>query len=135
MGKPDDRYGISLIVRPPLAVIEKIQTANQQLTQIEPDQYYYPTADVHTTVLSIINCTAGFQISQIDLPSYIQRIEEALSEATPFDIDIRGIAPTSVGIISQGYNEDSQLNQIRNRLRGTFRESPLLHMILSLSES
>jgi 2'-5' RNA ligase len=49
----DQRYGVNLIVRPPPPVVGYIQVVQEQLRAREPDQYYYPAADLHLTLVEI----------------------------------------------------------------------------------
>ncbi|GET28313.1 hypothetical protein [Prolixibacter sp. SD074] len=70
----DDRRGITLLIRPRDEVKERIRGWLQVMQKEEPGQYYYPTSDLHITLLSVISCYSGFHPEQIDLPSYNQLI-------------------------------------------------------------
>lgn len=52
----DNRYGLSLIIQPSEETKLKIEQFIQTLKTIEPHQYYYPTTDIHITLMSIISC-------------------------------------------------------------------------------
>jgi hypothetical protein len=49
----DVRCGISFIARPPTAVVAEIQRIQADLAQVEGGQYYYPSADLHATLLEV----------------------------------------------------------------------------------
>jgi hypothetical protein len=49
----DGRHGVNLIVRPSPEVRTTIETLGRALRELEPDQYYYPAADLHLTLLEL----------------------------------------------------------------------------------
>lgn len=49
----DQRYGVNLIVRPPLSVISYIHTIQDRLRAHEPRQYFYPSDDLHLTLIEL----------------------------------------------------------------------------------
>src|SRR5690606_29085962 len=67
----DARFGISLLIKPPLEIKNEIQKFLHELQTIEPNQYYYPNTDIHITVLSIISCYEGFRLSNIKVSDYV----------------------------------------------------------------
>ncbi|HEA31469.1 MAG TPA: mutarotase [Leeuwenhoekiella sp.] len=121
----DNRFGITLLVRPSADVKEKIQEFLNKIKKIEPDQYYYPNSDIHITVMSIISCYEGFDISKTDLPRYIELIEKCLTGERDLDITLKGITASPSGIMVRGFMENGGLNNIRERLRKEFRGSDL----------
>ena len=38
----------------------------KEIKKIEPNQYFYPNSDIHITVMSIISCYDGFDMTKID---------------------------------------------------------------------
>ena len=66
----DQRFGITLVIRPDQNTKMNIQRFLTEVKAIEPDQYYYQDSDIHITVMSIISCYAGFDLSQIDIQDY-----------------------------------------------------------------
>lgn len=125
VAETDQRYGISLLIRPPLAVKNKIQEFLKELQQIEPAQYYYPNSDIHITVISIISCYDGLQLSDLNIPEYIARIEKALLKSKPFTLHCKGITASPSCIMIQGFMEDNHLNELRDNLRNVFKNSTL----------
>ncbi|MCW8849218.1 MAG: hypothetical protein OQJ81_04500 [Melioribacteraceae bacterium] len=121
----DDRYGITLLIRPPENIKNHIQIFLDELKQLEPKQYYYPNSDIHITVMSIISCYSGFKLTQVNVDKYSQLIAKSLEEIKSFRIDFRGITATESSVMIQGFFSDPALNEIRDNLRLNFRDSDL----------
>lgn len=121
----DNRFGITLLIRPSIEIKEKIQKFIKEIKKIEPNQYYYPNSDIHITVMSIISCYDGFDIKRIDLAKYIALIKKCIVERKDINISFRGITASPSGIMIQGFMDNNELNDIRNRLRKEFKKSNL----------
>lgn len=102
--KTDKRIGLTVVIRPPVAVREKIQQFLDELKIIEPNQYYYPSSDIHITVMSIISCYEGFEIDNIDLPKYIDLIRKCLVN-DDISIQFKGVTASDSCIMVQGFYE------------------------------
>jgi 2'-5' RNA ligase len=50
----DQRYGVNLVVHPPASVVHQILAIQQHLKAFEPQQYYYPSDDLHVTILEVL---------------------------------------------------------------------------------
>ena len=70
----DNRFGITLIIRPNIQIRNRVQKFLSELKAVEPDQYYYPNSDIHVTIMSIISCYKGFDLEQITLTDYVDLI-------------------------------------------------------------
>ncbi|UAB83987.1 mutarotase [Zunongwangia sp. SCSIO 43204] len=121
----DRRFGITLLIRPPENIKNRIQVFLKDLQQVDSSQYYYPSSDIHITVMSIISCYEGFQLDQILIPNYIDLIKESLSGIDRFEIKYKGITASDSGIMIQGFPENEILNKLRNNLRIKFKNSDL----------
>ncbi len=121
----DDRYGITLLFRPPVFIKNEIQKFLNELKKVEPSQYYYRNSDIHITIMSIISCYSGFNLDNIDINKYEKIISSSLKDARKFDIYFKGIAISQSGIMIQGFTKDETLNEIRNNLRVNFKNSNL----------
>jgi 2'-5' RNA ligase len=121
----DNRYGITLRIRPDTTLIKSINNFLEQLRQIEPEQYYYRESDIHVTVMSIISCYNGFGLQRISIPDYISGIEQSIPVARNITIRFNGITASPSCIMIRGYPEDDTLNTIRNSLRTHFKNSEL----------
>ncbi|KAF2517033.1 2'-5' RNA ligase family protein [Flavobacterium foetidum] len=121
----DSRFGITLLLRPN----EKIKSATQlflnELRQIEPNQYYYPNSDIHSTVMSIISCYNGFTLDKINIEDYITVIQESLINLDKIKIRFQGITASSSAIMLQGFPSDESLHRLRNKLRYNFKKTNL----------
>ena len=121
----DRRFGITLLIRPPENIKNRIQVFLKDLKQVDPSQYYYPNSDIHITVMSIISCYEGFQLDQISISNYIDLINESLNGIDRFEIKLKGITASNSGIMIQGFPENDNLNNLRNNLRTKFKNSDL----------
>lgn len=125
----DDRYGITLLLRPDPATANRIHHFLQEMAGLEPEQYYYPLSDQHLTILSIISCYSGFELNQIDLTAYDTHIREALQGTPPISIHFTGITASPSTVLIQGFPEDDALQRLRDQLRHIFKKSALQHSI------
>lgn len=121
----DNRFGITLIIRPDAAIKNKIQGFLDDLRAIDPEQYYYPDSDIHITVLSIISCYDGFDLATISVPDYVAIIEKSLLGIKDITINFQGITASSSAIMLQGFSDSDSLNDLRNNLRIHFTNSAL----------
>jgi 2'-5' RNA ligase len=127
--KEDSRYGVTLLARPSEQVKQQIQHSLAELMQLEPDQYYYPATDLHLTVLSLISCSAGFALSQIDTAAYVELVKVVMKNTGPFRLNFHGITASPSCVLVQGFFDDQQLNHLREQLRSAFQLSSLQHSI------
>ncbi|GAB2666853.1 hypothetical protein GCM10027036_20550 [Flavihumibacter cheonanensis] len=125
----DNRYGISLLIRPAPAINLNIQDFLDALKKIDPNQYYYPSSDIHVTVLTIISCLPGFQLNQIQADDYINLVANSLYDCSPFQLEFKGVTLSSGAVLVRGHPVDDQLNHIRENIRTAFKASRLLHSI------
>jgi 2'-5' RNA ligase len=124
----DQRFGITLIIRPDTATKGKIQQFLTEAKAIEPDQYYYRNTDIHITLMSIISCYDGFDLKDIHVENYIQLIQQVLARHKRFKIQFKGLTASPSCILIQGFLTDT-LNEIRDDLRAGFKNSDLQQSI------
>jgi len=120
----DNRFGITLLIRPPLLVKKRIDIFLKELKNIDNQQYYYPLSDIHITVMSIISCADGFDLKNISIPNYIRIIENSIQDVGKFRIKFKGITASTSTIMIQGFYGEI-LNTLRNNLRINFQRSHL----------
>ncbi|MFA9188240.1 2'-5' RNA ligase family protein [Flavobacterium magnesitis] len=123
--KNDNRFGITLLIRPPESIKNKIQSFLNELKKENSTQYYYPNSDMHITVLSIISCYDGFRLNQINPEAYIAIIQENLSAIQDLEINFKGITTSNSTIMIQGFPTNDSLNLFRDLLRKAFQNSSL----------
>lgn len=121
----DDRFGITLLIRPSIQVKNRIQDFLCELKAIDPEQYYYPNSDIHITVMSIISCYSGFDLVTVSVPDYVEIIEKSLVGINSFEINFKGITVSPSAIMIQGFVSDNFLEDLRNNLRNNFKNSGL----------
>ncbi|MBJ7882409.1 2'-5' RNA ligase family protein [Gelidibacter salicanalis] len=121
----DNRFGLSLVIRPSYAVKNEIQKFLNKLKSVAPDQYYYPDSDLHITVISIISCYDGFDMAMINVPAYSNLIKQSLQKTPEISISCRGITASPSCIMVQGFLNDASLNNLRDNLRAAFKNSDL----------
>jgi 2'-5' RNA ligase len=120
----DNRFGITLLIRPPILVKKRIEIFLNELKNIDNQQYYYPLSDIHITVMSIISCYDGFDLKNISIPNYIRIIEKSIQDVGKFRIKFKGITASTSTIMIQGFYGEI-LNTLRNNLRINFQKSHL----------
>ena len=125
----DKRLGITLVIRPNEHVKNQIRKFLADLHTIEPQQYYYPSSDMHITVMSIIACYEEFDLNQIALQDYIDLIRESIPSQKHIEISFKGITASPSCIMIQGFPQQSLLDELRNSLRTAFKNSSLQQTI------
>ncbi|MDI1307447.1 MAG: mutarotase [bacterium] len=121
----DNRFGITLLIRPNSETKKNIQSFLDELKQIDPEQYYYPSSDIHITVLSIISCYDGFDLETISIPDYVAIIEKSLVGIQDIAINFQGITASPSAIMLLGFTNSDSLDVLRNNLRTNFTNSGL----------
>lgn len=121
----DKRFGMTLVIKPEIEVQRNIQNFLNKLKGIEPEQYYYSNSDLHVTVLSIISCYEGFNLSEINVSEYSKIIAKSLEFLDEFEIEFKGVTASESAIMIQGYPTTETLNKIRDNLRTNFGKSSL----------
>ena len=121
----DNRFGITLLIRLDKQIRDAIHKFLSDLKMVEPDQYYYPDSDIHVTVMSIISCYDGFELTQINVMDYVEIIKKSIANEKKIQIEFRGITASPSCILIQGFLKDDTLTTIRNNLRINFKNSNL----------
>ncbi|MDR6845886.1 mutarotase [Flavobacterium granuli] len=125
----DNRFGITVLIRPSVDIKNKIQDFLDELKKNNPNQYYYPNSDIHVTVLSIISCHDGFDLKTISIPEYQKIIQKSIEDIKDLEIHFEGITASNSAIMIQGFMSNDSLNQLRNNLRINFKNSGLQQSI------
>lgn len=121
----DNRFGLTLIIRPDIQTKNTIQHFLNELKAIDSDQYYYPNSDIHITVMSIISCYDNFDLASISIPDYVAIIEKSLVNIRDIEINFQGVTASPSAIMLQGFTNTNSLNDLRNNLRTQFKDSGL----------
>ena len=121
----DNRFGITLLIRPTIQIKNNIQYFLDELRAIDSEQYYYPNSDIHITVMSIISCYNGFDLATVSVPDYVEIVEKSLVEINNIEINFKGITVSPSAIMIQGFVSNNFLDDLRNNLRKNFKNSGL----------
>lgn len=121
----DNRFGITLLLRPDNNVKNEIQKFLNKIKLIEPHQYYYPDSDIHITIMSIISCYNEFDLTQIRIEDYVNIIRKSIDGFNKFEIEFKGLTASPSCLMIQGFLKDNTLNLIRSNLRNNFKNSDL----------
>ena len=125
----DNRFGVTLLIRPDDNVKKEIQQFLNKLRVVEPLQYYYPGTDIHVTVMSIISCYQGFTLQNIAVEEYVKVIQKSIQGFTNFTIEYKGLTASPSCLMVQGFWNNDSLNLIRDNLRKNFGQSDLQQTI------
>lgn len=106
-------------------VVNEIEHFLNQVQQIEPEQYYHPTNELHLTILSIITCIAGFRLTDINPAEYARIFYQVFNGIDSIEIEFKGVTASSSCVVIQGFPVDSTLDILRDRLRKNFKASGL----------
>lgn len=71
----DNRLGVTLIARPPLALIRVLKDWQDAMRVIDDRQYFYPTKDLHLTLLAI-----GFELTPQQCEFTYRSCRKAIAE-------------------------------------------------------
>ena len=114
----DERRGLTLIARPDASLRAQFDAVLDRLAGAEPQQYRYPGADMHITILSLATVTDDFALALLRLPEYEAAVRDALDGMAPFEIDFHGITISRGAVLAQGFPRGPALETLRERLRG-----------------
>ncbi len=113
----DQRRGLTLVFRPPVALKQVILTFLDDMRRVEPGQYYYPESDLHFTVLSLFTAIVDHQREYDRLEEYQTAVKNTLADIPPFEFRVSGLTVSKSAVMLCGYPRPDHLNVIRNTLR------------------
>ena len=88
------------------------------MAAVEPEQYYYPEADFHVTIMDLISANVQFTADENTMKAAREIVENALTGIASFDIHFQGIVASNGAILAKGYYHEG-LMPIRDRIRRT----------------
>jgi 2'-5' RNA ligase len=113
----DLRRGLTLLFRPSPKTTLSIAGFLEEIRDLEPEQYFYPAADLHFTVLSLFTASIDHQAGYAAIPEYRAFVQQALEDMPAFSLQLKGISLTTGAVIVCGYPDSEVLNLIRTKLR------------------
>ncbi len=118
----DTRMGISLVIRPPKVLKTEIMKIENELKELENNQYYYPENDYHITLLDIITGRQGYMYTSEQIDNSKKIIIQALENVSPFEINLNGVIASDGAIIVRGFYEE-EMKTLRQKLRQAIIEN------------
>lgn len=113
----DRRRGMTLIIRPNRAVVQKISSFLSELNDVEPTQYFYHSNEFHVTLLSLFTATTNYQPYYAKQSVYLRTVDSLLSETGRFVVRFQGITASPGAVMIQGFPGNDALNILRDKLR------------------
>ncbi|MGR3958290.1 hypothetical protein BCT31_03935 [Vibrio lentus] len=99
------------------STINEIIRFQKEVRELEPEQYYHPSNELHLTILSVISCLPEFALTEIDVNSYIDVFRSTLKNAGKIEIRYQGVSASPNCIVIQGFPTSDTLERLRNELR------------------
>lgn len=112
----DDRRGLTLLATPPAHVARNIQYCLAALRSSFPELYYYPSTDLHITILDLLQATDHFQLSTTEFEHYRRLVAQVLSQSRPVEWTIKGVYLSPAGVLVGGFYSPN-LTTIRDYIR------------------
>lgn len=125
----DRRRGLTLLIRPNDEIKARVRTFQEEMLNIEGEQYYQPISDLHVTALSIISCYEGFDLSQVRVFDYEQIIFQSLKKLPEFGLQFKGVTASREAVMIQGFPVGEGLDMLRNCIRNNFQSADLQQSI------
>jgi len=125
----DRRRGLTLLIRPSDEIKARVRTFQEEMLNIEEEQYYQPISDLHVTALSIISCYEGFDLSQVSIDAYKQIIFQSLKKISEFRLQFKGVTASREAVMIQGFPVGGGLDMLRNCIRNNFKSTDLQQSI------
>ncbi|MGF1849471.1 2'-5' RNA ligase family protein [Vibrio lentus] len=122
----DTRRGITALAylnQGNCSTVNEIIRFQKEVRELEPEQYYHPSNELHLTVLSVISCLPEFALTEIDVSSYIDVFRSALKNSGKIEISYHGVSASPNCIVIQGFLASDTLERLRNELRTQLTEA------------
>lgn len=112
----DDRWGLTLLGHLPAHISRNISFILQQVKAVEPDQYYYPAADRHVTIMDIVGAQPGQSFTREQFNAYHQLLQAVLADCAPVHWRFSGLMISPGALMVKG-DYSPALAQLRSKLR------------------
>lgn len=122
--RPDSRRGLTLLGRLPAHVSRNIEFTLQQLAAVAPEQYYYPSPDLHITVIDLLAARDGLRLSAKQLARYRAAVGKIVATTPLIHWRLQGMIVSPGAVLVTG-DYGPELAELRRRLRS---ELPALHL-------
>lgn len=112
----DQRRALTLLISVQGPIIQNFQMLKREMQKVEPQQYYYPDADMHVTAIELICATTQLPRDREVLRQGIEIVETACKRIDPFDITFRGVIASNGAMMARGYYQAGLL-ELRQNVR------------------
>ncbi len=120
----DKRLGLSLLIPVTGEAAASFRKVILSLNELEANQYYYPAADLHVTVLGLIAASDGFVLSDEKMEKYRRAINASVKGVSGFEIAFKGLTCSNAAVMAQGFF-GWQLPKLRESLREEVQKNGL----------
>ncbi len=115
--KNDVRRGFSVIIPIAGSCLKNFSNIIRQLKKLEPDQYAYPLADLHLTVLDLwVVASENFVFDKKQADSYDSIFDSVLQDFPIFQVRFAGLTASRAAVLAKGFN-GTELKELRESLR------------------
>jgi 2'-5' RNA ligase len=125
-GAKDLRRGLSLII-PLSQITESYEAMVEGFRILAPEQYYYPTSNLHITVFDYIAARDAFARSTSIEQTYIRVTDDIVKSLASFAIVFKGIVFSREAGLLKGY-DDGSVTALRERIRKRLKDDGLPNM-------
>ncbi|MEZ8699303.1 2'-5' RNA ligase family protein [Vibrio lentus] len=105
------------------STVNEIIRFQKEVRELEPEQYYHPSNELHLTILSVISCLPEFALTEIDVNPYIDVFRSVLKNAGKIEIRYHGVSASPNCIVIQGFPTSDTLERLRNEFRTQLTEA------------
>lgn len=112
----DHRRGLTLLCHLPAHVTRNINLCLEQLKKKEPAFYYYPSADMHLTILDLIAAKDNFVLSDEDAVKYERVLKEVVRNVSPIEWHFTGFMISPSALMVKGFYSPN-LQALRSAIR------------------
>jgi hypothetical protein len=122
-GIKDSRRGVSLII-PLSQIFKEYEAIVKHFRILEPEQYYYPTSDLHITIFDYIAAHNTYAGSTLIDQTYIGITDAVVKSLAGFNVLFKGIVFSREAGLLKGYDNGSVI-ALRNRIRARLKDDGL----------
>jgi len=119
----DLRRGLSLII-PLYQITRSYEALVEGFRILAPEQYYYPTNDLHITIFDYISAHNVYMRSKSIEQTYMRITDDVIKSLANFTIFFKGIVFSRVAGLLKGY-DDGSIIALRERIRQQLKDDGL----------
>ncbi len=112
----DDRRGLTLLAALPAHVSRNISFCLQELKGLAPAVYFYPSVDMHITIIDLLAARSNFSLPAETAAAYQRALQRVLAGQAPVEWHFAGFIVSPGAILATGYYSPS-LAKLRTAIR------------------